>query len=162
MKKLFRNLRKLFASRRGVDHVARSRVGRRECYTTGGQFAVAEDNRAADPTAKSGPRFLHKFFIKPRGFYDLAEEEGKAVERVQEIHPGWQPEEPRPFVVFSEWKRPIIIFDHSEVHYIRFYFPMRTRDDLVLDLIRMPHQWLVWKLKLEDEEVHCAECVGFS
>ncbi|GFU36532.1 hypothetical protein NPIL_695611 [Nephila pilipes] len=42
--------------------------------------------------------------IKKRDFYDLSAEEGKAI---QEIHLEWQPEEPRPFVVFSEWKLPV-------------------------------------------------------
>ncbi|GFS54790.1 uncharacterized protein NPIL_212121 [Nephila pilipes] len=73
--------------------------------------------------------------IKTRNGYDLASAEGKTIQDVQEIYPEWQPEEPRPFVVFSEWKLPIDDNDHGRNYFIRFRFPMRTRDDLVLDAI---------------------------
>ncbi|GFT33327.1 hypothetical protein NPIL_449801, partial [Nephila pilipes] len=75
--------------------------------------------------------------IKTRKGYDLASTEGKTIQDVQEIYPEWQPEEPRPFVVFSEWKLPVDDNDHGRNYFIRFRFPMRTRDDLILDAIPM-------------------------
>ncbi|GFT15028.1 hypothetical protein NPIL_10101, partial [Nephila pilipes] len=79
--------------------------------------------------------------LKTRNGYDLASAEGKAIQDVQEIYPEWQPEEPRPFVVFSEWKLPVDDNDHGRNYFIRFRFPMRTRDDLILDAIPMSFAW---------------------
>ncbi|GFS33489.1 hypothetical protein NPIL_550251, partial [Nephila pilipes] len=50
--------RKLLVLRRGVNHVARARAGRRECYTPGEHFAAAEDNAGTERAAESEPRFL--------------------------------------------------------------------------------------------------------
>ncbi|GFT76654.1 hypothetical protein NPIL_352991 [Nephila pilipes] len=102
MKKLFRNIGKLFASRRGVEHVASVGAGRRECYTSGEHFAVAEDNGGTDPAVVKDLHFLRKIFIKTRKSYNMASAEGKAIQEVQKIYPEWKPEEPRPFVVLSE------------------------------------------------------------
>ncbi|GFT46124.1 hypothetical protein NPIL_704341, partial [Nephila pilipes] len=89
--------------------------------------------------------------IKKRSLYDLEAEEGKAIRGVQKLHPEWQPEEPRPFVVFSEWKLPVTGWDPSRDSYIRFQFPMQTRDDLILDAIPMfeeePGKFLIVKAR---------------
>ncbi|GFS44660.1 hypothetical protein NPIL_498531 [Nephila pilipes] len=128
---------KLFASRRGVDHVASAGASRCERYTYGERFAVAEHDGGTDPAVVQDPHFLRKIFLKTRNGYDLASAEGKAIQDVQEMYPEWQPEEPRPFVVFSEWKLPVDDNDHGRNYFIRFRFPMRTRDDLILDAIPM-------------------------
>ncbi|GFS69655.1 hypothetical protein NPIL_506051, partial [Nephila pilipes] len=54
----FNYRRKLLVSRRGVNHVARARAGRRESYTPGEHFAAAEDNPGTERAAESEPRFL--------------------------------------------------------------------------------------------------------
>ncbi|GFS90143.1 hypothetical protein NPIL_54271 [Nephila pilipes] len=73
---------KLFASRRGVDHVASDRASRFERYTYGERFAVAEHDGGADPAVVQDPHFLRKIFIKTRQGYDLASAEGKAIQDV--------------------------------------------------------------------------------
>ncbi|GFU12036.1 hypothetical protein NPIL_483031 [Nephila pilipes] len=81
--------------------------------------------------------------MKTRGSYSLASAEGKAIQEVQQVDPQWHPKEPRPFVVFAEWRLPRIDDDpHSKDYFYRFHFPMQTRADLISDAIPMYHRGL--------------------
>ncbi|GFU02156.1 hypothetical protein TNCV_533631 [Trichonephila clavipes] len=64
---------------------------------------------------------------------------------VREVHPEWNSEEPRPLVVFSEWRLPYDIFGYSPDYYYQLRFRMTTRNDLYLDAVPMvaPHPRLL-------------------
>ncbi|GFS31830.1 hypothetical protein TNIN_416121 [Trichonephila inaurata madagascariensis] len=127
----------LFACRRGVYHVAREEARHREeaGHYMPGDFAEAED-RATEP-ADSDPCYLRKCFMKTHGAYDLGEAELTAIRQVREVDPEWNPQEPRPLVVFSEWQLPYDTFGYSPDYYYQFRFRMTTRDDLYLDAVPM-------------------------
>ncbi|GFT47177.1 hypothetical protein TNCV_3748111 [Trichonephila clavipes] len=88
-------------------------------------------------SADSEPCYLRKCFMKTLGAYDLGRAELTAIHEVREVHPECNPEEPRPLVVFSEWRLPYHIFGYSPDYYYRFRFKMTTRDDLNLDALPM-------------------------
>ncbi|GFT36111.1 hypothetical protein NPIL_336951 [Nephila pilipes] len=128
----------LFASRRGSYQLARAWAdypGETGHYVHG-VFAEADFGPTEQP-AESDRGFLWKLFMKSRGSYSLESAEGKAIQEVKEVDPEWHPKEPRPFVVFAEWRLPIKEDLHSKDYYYRFHFPMQTRADLILDAIPM-------------------------
>ncbi|GFS78364.1 hypothetical protein NPIL_593341 [Nephila pilipes] len=75
--------------------------------------------------------------MKSRGYYSLSSAEGKVIQEVQQVDPQWHPKEPRPFVVFAEWRLPIEEDPHFKDYYYRFHFYIQTRADLILDAFPM-------------------------
>ncbi|GFS75067.1 hypothetical protein NPIL_228771 [Nephila pilipes] len=75
--------------------------------------------------------------MKTRGAYKLVSAELKAIREVLQLDPQWHPEEPRPSVVFAEWRLPIDDDSLSMVYYYSFHFPMHTWADLILDAMPM-------------------------
>ncbi|GFU29543.1 hypothetical protein NPIL_351251, partial [Nephila pilipes] len=118
----------LFASRRGSYQLARAWANYPEetGHYSHGVFEEADFGPAEQP-AESDPCFLRKLFLKTRGSYHLVSAEIKAIHEVKEFNSQWHPKEPRPSVVFAEWRLPSDDDLLSLDYYYRFHFPMHTQ-----------------------------------